>query len=843
MVYGADEQQSSTTISYRLDIERSKGELPLPPNPAHPISGLLFNGVSAQPDPDIRTIYLYNSKRMGERYLEPSEQPAQNELSNILTSHNALMDAETATGKGKGVAIDLSTALLSTDAHTMTVLYQQWDGKANRDGGVAARTNPLFANEVAREVRYVLDYALTHLYPGTTDIVLVGGDSVIPFYRIPDETNFANESDYRYQLQDTGLLTDTALAGSLSHSFMQTDNFYATRKPLFWRNRGLYVPDLGIGRLVERPSEIVHYLRSYLDSPSSDRFTIDARFATPPNAGAAFVTGYGFLSDQAKDLAEQFGAYGLKNDLAVTPTLGLTYTLTMLNNETWDARQLSDDWLSGQLPLLTATLPYSGPQIRYDLMSLNSHFSHYGAEPALASTAAFSAEQLLNPITKIDTTAFFKKNGRPTLIYSVGCHSGLSATDDAFTNPFYSADFPQSVLKQGGNWIGNTGYAYGDTELVAFSERLSVLFTRAIGRTIPATALPGKDLGAPIGESLARAKWDYLPKGSGGFNVYDEKVVEQMTLYGLPFIRVKVLKPTPPPPPPPSPQEWESKIDTTGLLTRVITITNTFNQLTTGSGDSIPQVNSTVHDSFRSDSVSAIKSEDRITSGQPVLPLLRYDITLPTSNTGLGMPIPRAVRLIQASSNDIPNYNPRVTMIITDTFGKPPKEPPLSPRKTWLPAVPYTFLQTARHAGTADTITTDNLLVTPAQFYARTSKTGMLRQFSRMVFEVTYVVPGYSAASILLGPRMSRAQIISPNRQGIARLRATVLAGQLGLPLQVNALYTTDGVNWQRTLLSLVSRRNGRYEARISAKRGSTIYAFFEARDAFGNSTILSSQH
>ena len=106
----------------------------------------------------------------------------------------------------------------------------------------------------------------------------------------------------------------------------------------------------------------------------------------------------------------------------------------------------------------------------------------------------------------------------------------------------YSADFPQAVLKQGGNWIGNTGYGYGDSDLIGYSERLALLFTKQIGRDLehrqPAY------IGATIGDSLARAKRGYvLSNGPGGFSVYDEKVIEEMTLYGLPFIRVKV--PTP----------------------------------------------------------------------------------------------------------------------------------------------------------------------------------------------------------------------------------------------------------------------------------------------------------
>ena len=76
----------------------------------------------------------------------------------------------------------------------------------------------------------------------------------------------------------------------------------------------------------------------------------------------------------------------------------------------------------------------------------------------------------------------------------------------------------------------------------------------AVSTTSEETKRPGRDLpigpfyeGAPLGDSLARAKRQYVrTAGPGGFSAFDEKVIEQWTLYGLPFIRVKVPKPIKP---------------------------------------------------------------------------------------------------------------------------------------------------------------------------------------------------------------------------------------------------------------------------------------------------------
>src|SRR5262249_58764514 len=97
-----------------------------------------------------------------------------------------------------------------------------------------------------------------------------------------------------------------------------------------------------------------------------------------------------------------------------------------------------------------------------------------------------------------------------SLVYTIGCHSGLSVIDSDLSSdaPYtYKVDFPSAANKQGGNWLGNTGYGYGDSDLIAYSEKLAVLFTKAIGRKImgvdPFNGQPGY-LGPTIGKAPAR---------------------------------------------------------------------------------------------------------------------------------------------------------------------------------------------------------------------------------------------------------------------------------------------------------------------------------------------------
>ena len=83
------------------------------------------------------------------------------------------------------------------------LLYNQWDSDTGQ---------PLLANEVARQIRYIIDTAIAQYYPNVENIVLVGGDNAIPFFRVPDETKISNEGDYYSQLTSAGALNTAAAA-------------------------------------------------------------------------------------------------------------------------------------------------------------------------------------------------------------------------------------------------------------------------------------------------------------------------------------------------------------------------------------------------------------------------------------------------------------------------------------------------------------------------------------------------------------------------------------------------------------------------------------------------------
>src|SRR6185369_9422549 len=149
----------------------------------------------------------------------------------------------------------------------------------------------------------------------------------------------ANEADYAQQLGASVLNPTKPLYGSLFYRFTQTDNFYADRKPTPWRGRALFLPDLPIGRLVESPIDINHYLNGYITAITNP-YTIRGDLAYTPNPAhfaGALVTGYDFTTDEALAIGGLYQQYGFK--LNGNPSAEPVLNGKLVNN-TWDVNEL-----------------------------------------------------------------------------------------------------------------------------------------------------------------------------------------------------------------------------------------------------------------------------------------------------------------------------------------------------------------------------------------------------------------------------------------------------------------------------------------------------------------------
>ena len=107
------------------------------------------------------------------------------------------------------------------------------------------------------------------------------------------------------------------------------------------------------------------------------------------------------------------------------------------------------------------------------------------------------------------------------LLFSMGCHSGLSVSDVSIG---VQLDWAQAITgrTQGGLYAANTGYGYGDDTSVALGEKLVDLYAQAL------------DGNVTVGRALMIAKQQYAASVEI-LNPYDEKVLQESVFYGLPL--------------------------------------------------------------------------------------------------------------------------------------------------------------------------------------------------------------------------------------------------------------------------------------------------------------------
>ena len=261
------------------------------------------------------------------------------------------------------------------------------------------------------------------------------------------------------------------LARSAAAGRVLTDNIYGDFNPGTIGDSALLVPELAVGRLVETPAQIGDQIGAFIGS----RGLLDA--------GTETVAAYDFLLDSGAAIASNLG----ESD-------------TSLINDTWGS------------PDLLAALG-ANPKV----VSLNAHFDHQGLLTAAGdgglTLGGFPDQVGLNDISSLNTA----------LVFSVGCHSGLNVpqTYNTAGGTLRFRDWADELSTKSALFVANTGFGYGDTEAIALSEQLMTSFSGLIGTYT-------------AGQALVAAKQEYAAS-LGSYVGYDEKVVHQSTMYGLPM--------------------------------------------------------------------------------------------------------------------------------------------------------------------------------------------------------------------------------------------------------------------------------------------------------------------
>lgn len=315
-------------------------------------------------------------------------------------------------------------------------------------------------------------------------LVIVGDDRVIPFHRVHVYKYFReNDPDWRAEREYATRHLHSGQRNTISSALFDnqtlTDDFYADFTPTPWRpDHDLYIPDLATGRLVEEPEEMMAVIDAFLDANGQ----VDL------NHGA--VSSDDFVQDAAR------------NQYNILSADGLTIDNSLIGGQ-----------FSGNDLIETMLQPSN------DVCAINGHSSHY-QQGAPDSTAMLS-------IDVSNASGDFSGN----LFFTVGCQSGLNVPPSE-SNPL---DFPQAFARRGVTYVGNTGWAYGMESSIGLTEKLIGLFTENL--------VNGNS--ASIGLALTKAKHDYWLRdmdqngNENNRNYYDEKIMIEATLFGLPMLHVK----------------------------------------------------------------------------------------------------------------------------------------------------------------------------------------------------------------------------------------------------------------------------------------------------------------
>ncbi len=375
----------------------------------------------------------------------------------------------------KGAVVDLAAAPY---AGRLDGLYAQAD--TNHDCVYAT-------NLVASGIRDVVT-AYGHANPDLKYVVLAGGDDSIPFFRYPDPAYLGPESDYI-----PPVTKDSPSEASLRSNYMLGQDEYGASTILNLGASRIPIPDLAVGRLVESATDVSHMIDTY--APPADPAGADLTTLTPTSA---LETGYDFLADTASAVSDQLvagmGASATNHQLISeygTPT-----------DQSWTA----DDLRSALL----------GP--RHDVIFLAGHFSSNEALAADFSTRVNVSELAASSVDLANS-----------LVFSNGCHSGYNLVDGAaITGVTEPLDWAQAFAQKGATLVAGTGYQYGDTDFLEYSERIYAEFAHQLRVGSGPVA---------VGQALNAAKLFYMSTTQHLSGLH-EKAVLEAALFGLPMFTV-----------------------------------------------------------------------------------------------------------------------------------------------------------------------------------------------------------------------------------------------------------------------------------------------------------------
>jgi hypothetical protein len=367
---------------------------------------------------------------------------------------------------------------LAQNSHGVVVDVGQSVGVQELTAQAAADPTCVYAVDLEADAIQAIINSFRNASPDNVqDVVVVGDDDVIPFFRYSDAEPVAPEDGYSVPLNSV-----TEADAALANDYYLSDDQYGATTELSLDATTLPVENVPVGRLVTTPTEIAGIIQDYLTNST----------ITPKST---LATGYSFMEPAAQTIAGDFAAgnqqAGAEND-------------TLLDGGT--APGTDTDWTAADLQ--------SELQTPHQLVFLGAHFNENGAEAADGS-ALWTSQLSLG------------SNLQNSLVISAGCHSGYAVDRaDAVNGLTGLPSWPEEFASAGATLIAGTGYQYGDSNYTAYSDQYYVdLAGQLAGRTVS------------VGGAMLQSQYQYLAD-LDGLNSLTEKSLLEVTLYGLPMLKI-----------------------------------------------------------------------------------------------------------------------------------------------------------------------------------------------------------------------------------------------------------------------------------------------------------------
>jgi hypothetical protein len=353
---------------------------------------------------------------------------------------------------------------------------------------------PEAKNFLAADIKAVVD--AYRVVDPIKNIVLIGDDSSIPYFRFPDQSGFFGESEYVPPVDH-----ESSAYAALQGNFVLNQDSYGSTKTLQLGDDALPVPDIPVGRLVKTPAQIDTLLTTYMTHNGELHPT------------KSLAMGYDFVASAATATAGYLTA-----GIGTPPSQLIDAAAPGDGASAWTEAQQRQLWL------------HSG---RHDITFIAGHFSAGGTEPAdypLEENTFISPNDLATSTTDMSNT----------LVFTLGCHSGYEIPQNsAIAQVSPDPNWPEAMAGKGATLLASTGYAYGSDQAVVYG---SQVFSDTVKYLMSVPAGGGGYQGMSVGAAEVAAKQDYLTDYPE-LNGVDEKTLLETTLFGLPMMRVVVPNP------------------------------------------------------------------------------------------------------------------------------------------------------------------------------------------------------------------------------------------------------------------------------------------------------------